>query len=58
MTYVWQWNTSLERNRRFYHRLQVWQAFGEITEFRRTFKERRVPGKSGEGEGRDEKNCP
>ncbi len=45
MTCVWQWNTSLERNRRFYHRLQVWQALGAITESRHAFKERRLPGK-------------
>lgn len=46
MTCVWQWNTSFERKRRFYHRLQVWQALGEITEFRHTFKERRVSSKA------------
>ncbi len=57
MTCVWQWNTSLERKRRFYHKLQVWQALGEITEYRNAFKERRVSEKNGKIPGRDEKNC-
>jgi glycosyltransferase involved in cell wall biosynthesis len=57
MTCVWQWNTSFERKRRFYHKLQVWQALGEITEYRNAFKERRVSEKNGKIQGKDEKDC-
>jgi glycosyltransferase involved in cell wall biosynthesis len=38
MTSLWHWNSTFERKRRFYHRLQVWQTLGEIAEARYTFK--------------------
>jgi glycosyltransferase involved in cell wall biosynthesis len=53
---VWEWNTSFELKRRFYHRLRVWQTLGEITEFRYAFKERRALRKNGKTQGADEHN--
>lgn len=53
MACVWQWNTSFERKQRFFLRLQVWQALGEITEFRRAFKERCASEKSIETQARE-----
>jgi glycosyltransferase involved in cell wall biosynthesis len=47
VTSLWHWNTSFERKRRFYHRLQVWQTLGEITESRYALKNSRAFGESG-----------
>jgi glycosyltransferase involved in cell wall biosynthesis len=38
VTSMWDWTIGFGRKRRFYHRLQVWQTFGEITESRSAFK--------------------
>jgi glycosyltransferase involved in cell wall biosynthesis len=53
---VWEWNTSFELKRRFYHRLLVCQTLGEITEFRHAFKESRALRKNGKTQGADEQN--
>jgi|HubBroStandDraft_1064217.scaffolds.fasta_scaffold16168_4 glycosyltransferase involved in cell wall biosynthesis len=56
LTCVWQWNTSFEQKRRFYHRLQVCQTLGEIAEFRNIFNNERTSGKTGEAQSKNEKS--